>query len=102
MSKSWSVNRGMSHVVAATLALLCVAIPELAFAASPFATGATAAQTNMLTILTPIAVVAVMVSGVLAWFGKISWWWLFGVVVGIVLVFGGPQIVAWIRGMAGV
>ena len=38
-----------------------------------------------------------MVSGVLAWFGKISWWWLVGVVIGIVLVFGAPQIVAWVR-----
>jgi len=102
MRKSLSVNRGMSHAVAATFALLCAALPELAFAASPFATGATASQAAILTILTPIAVVAVMVSGVLGWFGKISWWWLVGVVIGIVLVFGAPQIVAWIRGMFGV
>jgi len=86
----------------AIFALLCVAVPELALAGSPFATGATAAQTQILTILTPLAVVAVMVAGAMAWFGKISWWWFVGVIVGIVLVFGGPQIVAWVRGMFGV
>lgn len=96
------VNRPLSFVLAPVFVLLCAAMPELAIAGSPFATGATAAQTNILTILTPIAVIAVMVAGVMAWFGKISWWWLVGVVIGIVLVFGGPQIVAWIRGMFGV
>lgn len=49
-----------------------------------------------------MAVIAVMVAGVLGWFGKVSWWWMVGVVIGIVLVFGAPQIVAWIRGMFGV
>ena len=91
--------------MAALFALLCAAMPELAFAGSgsgPFGTGATAAQTNLLTILTPIAVIAVMVAGVMAWFGKISWWWLVGVIIGTVLVFGGQQIVAWIRSMFGV
>lgn len=96
------VTREHRLVMAALFALLCAAMPELAFAGSPFATGATAAQTNLLTILTPIAVIAVMVAGVMAWFGKISWWWLVGVIIGIVLVFGGPQIVAWIRSMFGV
>ena len=56
----------------------------------------------MLTILTPVAAVAVMVSGVLGWFGKISWFWLVGVVIGTVLVFGSQQIVTWIRGIFGV
>lgn len=102
MKLSLSVNRQLSIAVAAVFALLCAAMPELAFAGSPFATGATAGQTSILTILTPIAVVAVMVAGVMAWFGKISWWWLVGVVIGTVLVFGSPQIVAWIRGMFGV
>lgn len=56
----------------------------------------------MLAILTPVALIAVMASGTLAWFGKISWWYLIGVVIGIVLVFGAPQIVTWVRTLAGV
>jgi type IV secretion system protein VirB2 len=71
-------------------------------AGSPFATGASATQGQLVNILTPLAAVAVMVSGVMAWFGRISWLWMVGVVLGTVLVFGGPQIVAWIRGMFGV
>jgi type IV secretion system protein VirB2 len=43
-----------------------------------------------------------MGSGALAWFGRISWLWFIGAIIGTVLVFGAPQIVAWIRSMFGV
>jgi type IV secretion system protein VirB2 len=69
---------------------------------SPFATGAAAFQTNFLTILTPIAVIAVMALGVAAWFNRISWSWAAGGALGILLVFGAPQVVTWVRGLAGV
>jgi len=82
-------------------ALLAAAAPAT-LAGSPFSTGATAAQREILAILTPLAVVAVMGSGIGSAFGKISWWWFVGVVIGVVLVFGAPQIVSWIRGMFGV
>jgi type IV secretion system protein VirB2 len=83
--------------------LLTALAPEWAFAgASPFTTGATAASTNLLAILTPIAVVAVMALGAAAWFNKISWGWAIAGIVGICLVFGAQQIVTWIRGMFGV
>jgi type IV secretion system protein VirB2 len=78
-------------------------VPDLVLAqTSPFATGASAAQTNILAILTPIAVVAVMALGVAAWFNKISWGWTVAGVVGIAQVFGAPQMVTWVRGMFGV
>jgi type IV secretion system protein VirB2 len=80
--------------------LLLAALPALA--GSPFATGANAAQSNVLAILTPVAAIAVMGSGALAWFGRISWLWFIGAIIGTVLVFGAPQIVAWIRSMFGV
>lgn len=70
--------------------------------ADPFSKGAAAAQSNILTILTPIAVVAVMAIGVAAWFNKVAWGWAVAGVAGIVLVFGAPQIVAWVRAMFGV
>ncbi|CAG7856625.1 hypothetical protein MCAMS1_01184 [biofilm metagenome] len=90
------------HVIffACTLSLT---YPSLVSAgSSPFATGATTLQTDILTILTPIAVIAVMAVGAAAWFNKISWWWLAAAMVGTVLVFGAPQIVSWIRGAFGV
>jgi type IV secretion system protein VirB2 len=89
---------------AALAALLAgvTASPMACAQASPFSAGATALQTNLLTILAPIAVIAVMVLGVAAWFNKISWAWMVGGVAGIVLVFGAPQVVAWVRALFGV
>ncbi len=97
-------NRWLTATVWAILGVLFAGIaPEIAFAgASPFTTGATAANTNILAILTPIAVIAVMALGAAAWFNKISWGWAVAGVVGICLVFGAQQIVTWVRGMFGV
>lgn len=69
---------------------------------SPFSTGASAFQSSLLSILTPIAVIAVMGLGVGAWFNRISWSWAAGGALGILLVFGAPQVVSWVRGLAGV
>ena len=93
-------TRYLQLLVALAFATLLVITPELAFAqASPFSTGTTAFQTNFLTILTPVAVIAVMALGLAALFGRISWGWAAGGIAGIVLVFGAPQIVTWVRGM---
>jgi type IV secretion system protein VirB2 len=95
----------MNRHVALCVSLLVMlsSVATVVFAqASPFATGATAFQTNFLTILTPVAVIAVMALGVAAWFNRISWNWAAGGALGILLVFGAPQIVAWVRGLAGV
>ncbi len=85
------------------------AIPVLALVAapafaqtSPFSTGATAFQTDLLTTLTPVAVIAVMALGVAAWFNRISWGWALGGAMGILLVFGAPQVVTWVRTLGGV
>jgi len=88
------------HSLLAT-ALMLSATAALA-QTSPFSTGATAFQTNFLTILTPVAVIAVMALGVAAWFNRISWSWAAGGALGILLVFGAPQVVTWVRGLAGV
>ncbi len=90
-----------------TLPLLIVitllGTPELAMAqASPFLTGATSLQTNLLAWLTPIAIILVMVLGGLAMANRVSWGWCFGAVLGIAIGFGAPQIVTWVRGMFGV
>jgi type IV secretion system protein VirB2 len=101
--KSWTLRQTVWSVSALGVGAILFALPELALAqASPFATGASAMQTNILTILTPIAVIAVIALGAAAWFNRISWSWAVGSMVGIALVFGAPQIVSWVRGMFGV
>jgi type IV secretion system protein VirB2 len=85
------------------MAALLSTMPTLALAqASPFMTGATSLQTNILAWLTPIAIILVMALGAMAMANRMSWGWCFGAIVGIAIAFGAPQIVAWVRGMFGV
>jgi type IV secretion system protein VirB2 len=82
---------------------LVLLAPEIGLAqASPFMTGATALQTNLLAWLTPVAIILVMVLGAMAMANRMSWGWCIGAILGIAIGFGAPQIVTWIRGMFGV
>jgi type IV secretory pathway VirB2 component (pilin) len=54
--------------------------------ASPFMTGATALQTNILAWLTPIAIILVMVLGAMAMAARMSWGWCLGAILGIAQV----------------
>jgi type IV secretion system protein VirB2 len=75
---------------------------SMAQATSPFMTGATALQTNILAWLTPIAIILVMVLGGMAMANRMSWGWCIGAILGIAIACGAPQIVTWVRGMFGV
>ena len=80
-----------------------LAVPSLALAqASPFLTGATSLQTNILAWLTPVAIILVMVLGAMAMANRLAWGWCIGAILGIAIAFGAPQIVSWVRGMFGV
>jgi type IV secretion system protein VirB2 len=82
---------------------VALGLPLLASAqSSPFMTGATALQTNILAWLTPIAVILVMALGAMAMANRLSWGWCIGAILGIAIAFGAPQIVTWVRGMFGV
>ena len=82
---------------------LLLALPQAAIAqSSPFLTGATALESNILAWLTPIAIILVMVLGGMAMANRISWAWCVGAILGIAIAFGAPQIVSWVRGMFGV
>ena len=86
------------------LALL-LASPLIARAqaqSSPFMTGATALQSNIVAWLTPIAIILIMVLGAMAMANRMSWGWCFAAILGIAIAFGAPQIVTWVRGMFGV
>jgi type IV secretion system protein VirB2 len=79
------------------------AIPGTLWAqSSPFLTGATALQSNILAWLTPVAVILVMGLGAMAMANRMSWGWCCGAVIGIAIAFGAPQIVSWVRAMFGV
>ncbi len=84
------------------LGVLLLATAQLALAqaqGSPFMTGATSLQTNILAWLTPIAVILVMVLGAMAMANRMSWGWCLAAIFGIAIAFGAPQIVTWVRGM---
>ena len=84
-------------------ALAALGAPAFVHAqASPFLTGVTSLQQNILAWLTPIAIILVMVLGGMAMANRISWAWCIGAIFGIAIAFGAPQIVAWVRGMFGV
>jgi type IV secretion system protein VirB2 len=95
---------GPQQILLATLLVLAaIGTPDAAMAqASPFMTGATALQTNLLAWLTPVAIILVMVLGGMAMANRVSWGWCIGAILGIAIGFGAPQIVTWVRGMFGV
>ncbi len=98
----YSTDRCAALLPCVLVALLAL-VPDAAFAqASPFLTGATSLQTNILAWATPIAIILVMVLGIMAMANRISWGWPIAAIVGIAVVFGAPQMVTWIRGMFGV
>jgi type IV secretory pathway VirB2 component (pilin) len=87
----------------AWFATVVLGTPAIACAqASPFLTGVTALQSNILSWLTPIAIILIMVLGGMAMANRMSWGWCLGAIFGIAIAFGAPQIVAWVRSMFGV
>ncbi|MGA2398168.1 MAG: TrbC/VirB2 family protein [Steroidobacteraceae bacterium] len=95
--------RRISLSLSVLIAALAVCAPELCLAqASPFMTGASALQTNILAWLTPIAIILIMALGGMAMANRMSWGWCIGAILGIAIAFGAPQIVTWVRGMFGV
>lgn len=82
--------------------LIAVVATPLTFAANPFQTGTTGLSADTKATLTPVAGIAVMVSGLGAATGRIPWMVFFGVIVAIVFIFGSDQIVSWVRTLFGV
>jgi type IV secretion system protein VirB2 len=95
-------GRGAAASRAVAACMLLIPVVALGQATSPFMTGATSLQTNILAWLTPIAIILVMVLGAMAMANRMSWGWCIGAILGIAIAFGAPQIVTWVRGMFGV
>jgi type IV secretion system protein VirB2 len=95
--------RSLCRLTPLVLLVAMICSPDLAMAqASPFLSGATSLQANILAWLTPVAIILVMVLGGLAMANRMSWGWALGAILGISIGFGAPQIVTWVRGMFGV
>jgi type IV secretion system protein VirB2 len=98
-----SLLRSLCRLASVVFLLFMICSPDLAMAqASPFLSGATSLQANILAWLTPVAIILVMVLGGLAMANRMSWGWALGAILGISIGFGAPQIVTWVRGMFGV
>jgi type IV secretion system protein VirB2 len=94
--------RGVAASGALATLMLLIPVVSSGQSTSPFMTGATSLQTNILAWLTPIAVILVMVLGAMAMANRMSWGWCLAAILGIAIAFGAPQIVTWVRGMFGV
>jgi type IV secretion system protein VirB2 len=93
----------VSHRMLRALAIPVLMLPVAASSqTSPFLTGATALQSNILAWLTPIAVILIMALGAMAMANRLAWGWCLGAILGIAIAFGAPQIVTWVRSMFGV
>jgi type IV secretion system protein VirB2 len=100
---NWGLSARVRTAITLATPIVTLALPGLAFAqASPFLTGATALQTNILAWLTPVAIILVMVLGAMAMANRISWAWCIAAILGIAIAFGASQIVTWVRGLFGV
>lgn len=77
------------------------ALPAFAQQA-PFEVGANSLVAFYQAIATPVAVLGVAAFAIAAGTRAIRWGAAIGGMVAVVLLFGAPQIVAWVRGMFGV
>ena len=96
-----STNRTFAAAImmAAALAML----PDLAFAqAAPWEQTAQNTYNLIMSIVRWVAIIGVVGCGLAAMFGKLSWDWAGKIIIGLVLIFGGTQIVDYFRsGMGG-
>lgn len=86
-------------IVCASLEFALCLLSSVTLAQSPFDTGANALVTDFIAIATPVAILVVMVLGVVAMAGRISWGWPLAALGGICVLFGAPQIIDWVRGV---
>ena len=90
-----------STSISMALALLVLMLaPAEAFAAPWDSTANQVLAIFSGALMRTIATIAVIASGVAAWFGRLSWDLTIKIVVGIVLVFGAPTIVSYFSSAA--
>lgn len=92
-------RRAVLTIAAGTLWL---SVTRVMAQASPIQTGAESVVDELLALALPIAIIAVMVLGLMAFVGRLSWGVAVLCILGVCLVFGAPQLVDWGRSLFGV
>lgn len=85
-------NKGMLIIFLLTLSLL----PEIALAAPWDSTADKVLEIFTGGLTRTLAIISIIVSGVLAMFGRMQWALVINIGIGIVLIFGGAAIVDYI------
>jgi type IV secretion system protein VirB2 len=92
--------RGLSPRRQWALVVAFAGLPSAAFAqASPWLTGANSLVTNIQAWSVPLAIFGIIVFGYFAFTGRVRGETALWSIVGLVLIFGAPQMVTWVRGM---
>lgn len=100
MYQAMSNNQKLTFWLQALFILALVALYLTAGIAHAAAwdTEATSIKTMLTgTAMTTVAVIAVIILGVMALFGRMSWGWAGSIIGGIILIFGGADIVSLIQ-----
>jgi len=70
--------------------------------ASPIQTGADSLVGELIALAAPLAIIAVMILGIAAFAGRLSWGTAAAAMLAICIIFGAPQLVLWVRSLFGV
>lgn len=99
MKSHWKSTLTRGRIAMFTLASGAMLPSAVLAQASPWLTGANSLVTNFQAWAVPIAVLLIMVLAFLFLSRSVSWGVAVSFMIAIVLLFGAPQIVAWVRGM---
>lgn len=97
------MNKKNIRVLKVTFAVLLSVIaifPELAFAGAPWQTTAQSIYTTFFAsaFVKLLAAIALGACGLMAFAGKMEWKWVLNIGLGLLLIFGGAQIVNMMSG----
>lgn len=96
-------ERTRTTLAAVLVAAVIVSLPQMAFAqGAPWEQTAQNTYNLIMSIVRWVAIIGVVACGAAAIFGKLSWDWAGKIIIGLVLIFGGTQLVDYFRsGMGG-
>ncbi len=93
-------NARLLKVTFAVLLSFVAIFPELAFAGAPWESTAQKVYTAFFgsAFIKILAAIAIGACGLMAFAGKMEWKWVINIAIGLLLIFGGKQIVDMLSG----